>query len=131
MPRLAYPVKGKPITEEWGRTLVDTINELLLGPEVASPLVRQGGAIALGQDFQIWNAKTTGTISARSGTTWGSGTAAFYTVNAAGVESAMLGYGTFKAWNYFGASIASGIRIQVCWTYEKWVILGGDCSGVA
>ena len=123
--------KGDLLTAERWNALVELLARALEDPNVVSPLVTIDGAIALGQDFGIYEAKTTGTISARSGTTHGYGDAEFMTVNAAGVESVMGGFATFEAWNYFGASIASGIRVQVCWMYEKWYIIGGDCSGVS
>jgi hypothetical protein len=124
--------KGDALTHERWNALVDFVAMLAKGPALVAPLVYQKEAIGLGQDFQIWNAKTTAIIPARTTVTqWGSGAASFYTTDAAGVESLMGGFPSFTAWNYFGAAIASGIRIQVCWTYDKWVILGGDCSGVA
>lgn len=122
---------GDKIPHEWANAIMSQLKELRDNPSVMPPLASMGGAIYLGQDYQVWNAKTTGTITARVGTTWGHGNANFYTVDIDGVESVAGGFEGLVAWNYFGAAIASGIRVQVAWTYDKWVIVGGDCSGVA
>lgn len=121
---------GSVLTADRWNALVEKIELLMEGPAVVAPLMFQDGALAIGQDYQIWNAITTGTISARVGFQWGSGGASFVTVDSGGLESPMGGYPDFTAWNYFGAAIGPFLRVQVCWTYEKWVILGGDCSGV-
>ncbi len=132
MKKLEYPDPGQAITAEWGRALVDAINLLLEGPNVCAPLIKMEGTVFLGQDYQLYEAKTTGTISARAGTQWGSGAASFLTVSAPGVESTMQGSATFTAWNWTGGAITTvGTRIWVCWSYDKWVIIAADCSGVA
>jgi hypothetical protein len=115
---------------KWNQ-LIEMLIRMAEGPTLCPPLVRQGGAIVLAQDYQVYVAKTTGTIGARVGTTWGSGDASFLTVSASGDESTMPGMADFTAWSYFGAAITSGIRIEIVWAYYRWVILGGDCSGVA
>jgi hypothetical protein len=124
--------RGDVLTHEKWNTLIDCIADGMQGPAVIPPLIVKEGAIGLGYDFRIRNAKTTAIIPARTTVTqWGSGDASFYWLSPDGVESVAGGYAGFTAWNYFGAAIASGIRIQVCYTYNRWVILGGDCSGVA
>lgn len=127
--RIEYPDRGEPITAEWARALVDTVNGLLDGPEVSPPLEKVHGTIGIGQDYQLYEAITTDAISARVTTQWGSGPAKFLTGDIDGAESSMLGFGDFTAWNIFGAPITAGIRIWVAWTYDKWMIIGGDCSG--
>lgn len=122
---------GDVLTAERWNQLVDLLARALEGPEVSGPLTWLDGVIGLGQDYQVYYAKTTATISARVGTQWGSGDASFLTLSSGGVESTMPGFAGFTAWSPFGASIDSGIRISVAWSYEKWIILGGDCSGVA
>ena len=131
MPRLERPQRGDPISLDWACAVVDAINELQRGPKVVSPLVTKGGVVALAQDYEVYPAITTGTITARSAHNWGSGNAKFLTLNLAGTEADALGFKAFTAWNVFGASIASGIRIFVVWSQEKWCIIAGDCSGVA
>jgi hypothetical protein len=121
---------GTVLTADLWNALVARIVDLERGPSVCPPLIYQAGAIGLGQDYQIWNATTTGTISARVGYQWGSGGAVFDTADSGGLEAAMGGFPDFTCWNYFGAAIGPFIRVQVCWTYGKWVILGGDCSGI-
>jgi hypothetical protein len=121
--------KGSVLTADLWNALVENLELLMEGPDVVAPLYFNNGAIGLGQDYQSWVCKTTGTITARSGSQWGNGLANFYTVDANGVESIMPGFAQTTVWNYFGAPIASGIRVEVSWTYERWVIEGGDCSG--
>jgi hypothetical protein len=129
MPKLEYPDPDTPITAEWGRALVDTINLLLRGPEVCPPLAKIEGTLFLGQDYQLYEAITADVIAARSGSTWTSGPASFRTVSAAGAESTMYGTAAFTAWNWSNAEVPSGTRIWVCWSYDKWAIMNADCPG--
>jgi hypothetical protein len=121
--------KGTTLTVDRWNGLVEALIRMEKGPGVEAPLVLRNGAIGLGQDYQIYWAITTGVIEARSGTQWGFGNASFLTVDVDGVESTMPGFSAFVVWNWIGgSSISSGIRIPVCWSYEKWVLLGGECS---
>jgi hypothetical protein len=130
--RMPLPEQGEPISAEWGRQLQRWIADLIEdGPEVCAPLAKLRGTIYLDQDYQVYYAKTTTNISGRVGAAWGSGSANFLTVDQYGVESVMLGNPLATVWNPLGGAIGTGIRISLAWTYDKWVILGGDCSGVA
>jgi hypothetical protein len=129
---LEEPKVGSLITAEWARAVVRAINGLITsGPNVTSPLCVKDGVLYLGQDFETYEAKTTSIINARSGAQWGSGAASFLTVSAGGAESATSGVAAFAAWNYTGGTIPSGVRVLVRRAYGKWVIVSGDCSGVA
>lgn len=130
MKLLELPKRGDPITHEWARDLVEAINELRRGPAVVAPLANKDGAVYFGDNYLLRSVKTTGTISARSGETMGSGQANFYSARAAAL-SLCLGNASVKVYSKSGASIPSGVRGVVAWVDEQWELISADCSGVA
>ena len=70
---LEPPKKGASVLQ-WAEAVWEALARVVnQGPEVASPLAKKDGVVFLAQDYQLYPAKATAAIPARSGTAWGSG----------------------------------------------------------
>jgi hypothetical protein len=90
----------------------------------AGPLIRYAGP------QPILHGKTNGAITARSGTTMGTGMVSPYQ-NDAGTLRALTGLPDVQVWNDLGGAVATGVYVKYALVDEEYTLITADCSGVA
>jgi hypothetical protein len=114
-----------------------TINDIADAAEYASRLTSSDSidihSSSLGPILQdarpqpLFYAKTLGLISARSGTTLGSGDVDLGYNNQGVFASRKVP--AIKAYSIFGSAISAGVIVFICRVEGQWTIIAGDCSG--
>jgi hypothetical protein len=129
MPKLERPKRGDKIRYEWACAVVDAINELMHNPRVIPPLVVKDGAIGFGDNYLNQLVKTTSAITARSGTTMGTGTVKFESSPGGTLADAAGSNISRDVRSILGNPVPSGAYGYVAWVNGEWHLISADCSG--